>query len=164
MKTKLGILALMCLLACACAPKTPWDVTKKPILYEQYVVYGGYQDVLAAIDAKVEQCMQPVPHKGFSLLRSADVASMYFFSDSAWARLAPELEDALCCEGLTAEEANKWAYLVLKLRNLDEERTQIDAYANDLSKLAWPRLRRSIQYGAEANAGCPDSPQADLEH
>lgn len=136
LKAQFAILAAMCLLVSACACTTPRNVVEAPILYEQYVVYGGYQDVLASIDAKMEQCIQPLPHK--QTAHDGGTAVLYIFGDSESARL------------------------VLKLQNLDEERTQVDVYAGDLSKLAWPRLRRSIQYGAEGKAGCPDSPQADL--
>lgn len=141
MKTKLGILAVMCLLASACcATTTQQSPLKDPVLYEKYVVYGDYQEVLAAIDAKVEQCMKPLPRKESSPQQDPGTAAMYFFGDS------------------------ESAQLILQLKNLDEERTQIDVYAGDLNKLAWPRLRASIQYGAEGKAGCPDSPQAALEH
>ena len=144
MKAKLGILALLCLLASGCVVIRSWDVTTKPVLYEQYVVYGEYHDVLASIDAKVEQCMRPIPLKSSSLRPEQGMASMYFFCDT---RI-----DGIC------------PYLVLDLQQLDEERTRIEVYANDLSKLAWPHLRRSIQYGAEGKDGCPSSPEADLSH
>ena len=138
MKAKLRVLAIMCLLTSACAAPAPQHVVETPTLYEQYIVYGGYQDVLASIDAKVEQCIQSLPHKESSLQQEPGTAAMYFFGD------------------------NETALLVLKLKDFDGDRTQVDVYAGDLNKLAWPRLRRSIQYGAEGKAGCPDSPQADL--
>jgi hypothetical protein len=161
MHAKSAILILMCLLAGACASGT--DVTEKPMLDERYVVYGEYRYVLASIDDKVEQCVLPPPPKGFALQKHPDMLEMYFFSNSAWDELAPMLQDPLeCCQGLPEEEVYARARFVLRVKAFDKERTQVDVYAAELSKLAWPVLRNAIQYGAEDKIGCPDSPQPDL--